>query len=394
LALWSLDSLFCRQGGKRQKKGQVYEDVAAKLVAQAAAEAAAVGAAAPASSRAASSASQDPATASSGRPKRTRHQPQFFDGRPAATPGYESDESSNESDEYAASRRRKGQRRSMRTRSSARVQPSAQQVRSSHQQTECNLSTSRHPLPGVDKAEQDTLGSRQPTSSQNMFDSHRVRGWPDDGDGEGGQQVQTPSAEAVPVSDANAVSRHEERMQTNTVTDSEDEEPAAVHGGSQCTVYESDDDDDEDDAAEASLREAVLPAAAASPVLPAAAASPVLTAEAACAAVAASVTDPKMPPPMGKGSSVGQDQTAASGSAAKPAPVQLTLSALVSAVNARIAKEHAISLEQFPSFVTMEYLLMIPDIDIVGAMRETMPLIQPRQALNIGRCIMDFKQAL
>ncbi len=107
-----------------------------------------------------------------------------------------------------------------------------------------------------------------------------------------------------------------------------------------------------------------------------------------------SVTDLKMRPPMGKGSSAEQDQTAAAGSAAKPARVQPTLSALVSAVNARIATEHAISLEQFPSFVTMEYLLMIPDIDILGAMRETMPSIQPRQALNIGRCIMDFKQAL
>ncbi len=107
-----------------------------------------------------------------------------------------------------------------------------------------------------------------------------------------------------------------------------------------------------------------------------------------------SVTELKMRPPMGKGGSVEQDQTAASGSAAKPARVQPTLSALVSAVNARIAKEHAISLEQFPRILTMEHLLRLKEGDIVDTVMEIMPEMQFRQALNVGRCIMDFKQAL
>ena len=106
------------------------------------------------------------------------------------------------------------------------------------------------------------------------------------------------------------------------------------------------------------------------------------------------VTDLEMRPPMGEGSSVGQDQTAASGSAAKPARAQLTLSALVSKVNAQIAKEHAISLEQFPRILTMEHLLSLDEGDIVDTVQEIMPSIQFRQALNIGICIMDFKQAL
>ncbi len=167
-----------------------------------------------------------------------------------------------------------------------------------------------------------------------MFDSHLVRSWPDDSDGEGGRQVQIPSAEVRPVSHANAVSRHEERMQTNAVTDSEDEEPEAERGGSQCTVYESDDDDDGDDAAEASLREAVLPAA----VLPAAAASYVLTAEAACATVAASTEASLL--------SEGLPAAEAPVPAARAAPSasQLTLRQAVATVNDRLHNKSDLNL--------------------------------------------------
>ncbi len=268
-----------RKGGLRPQNGQVYEDVAADLAAQAAAEAVAVEAAAPASSRAASSASQDPATASSGRPKRTRRQTQFLDGRHVVKPDDGLDESSNDSDESSASRRRKEQRISMQTRSSARVQPSVQQLWSSYQQTECNLSTSRHPLPEVDKAEQDTLGSGQPSSSLHVFDSHQIRN--SHSDGHGRQQVQKPGAEAVLASNITAVSAHERRVQTSTCTDSEDGEPAAVRAGSQRTIFESDDDDDDDDDNDDNVNEASLQEA----VWLGAASSSVVTAGAACATV-------------------------------------------------------------------------------------------------------------
>ncbi len=134
---------------------------------------------------------------------------------------------------------------------------------------------SRHPLPGVDKAE-DTLGSGQPSSSLHVFDSHQIRNAHSDGHGR--QQVQKPSAEAVLINNVTAVNAHERRVQTSTVTDSEDEQPAAVHAGSQCTIFESDDDDDNDDdnVNEASLQEAVLLGAASSSVV---------TAGAACATV-------------------------------------------------------------------------------------------------------------
>ena len=263
LALWSLDSLSYRKGDLRPTNGQVYEDVAADLAAQAAAQAVAVGAAAPASSRAAS---QDPATASSGRPKRARRQTQFLDGRHVVKPGNESDDSSNDSGESSASRRRKGQRISMQTKRSVRVQPSVQQLWSSDQQTECNNSTSHHPLPGVDKAEQDTLGSGQPSSSMHVLDSRQIQN--SHSDGHGRQQVQKPDAEAVLINNITAVSARERRVQTNTILDDseeEEEEQAAVRGGSQSTIFESDDDDDK--VSEASLQEAVLLGAASFPVV-------------------------------------------------------------------------------------------------------------------------------